>query len=339
MARAVLGLPMYRSEEFVGDVLRALLSLEFDDFAVVAGDDCSPDATYEVASAYAREDPRLVVERNTERLGMIGNWNRVLARAYELHPTFEYFAWASDNDLREPTWLSVLVRELEADPEAAIAYSRFGTFDENGRSDERAARWLFESRGIDNPIPRFRVTKKGLRAGPVMYGLHRRTTLDLVGDVPEVLLSDVLFLSHLSLYGTFVQAPEVLWYRGSRRTGGAARVQRSALFARPPRTTYLPVSLQHGLWLLRRLVIEDQRPPGVTRARALTLAIAYAPTWWGRLLRRKVVRRKKWARTRMPRLARRLRKLRKLAARSRVAPRRLRRALQSRIRAAYGRRS
>lgn len=288
MPRVVLGFPMYRSEEFVADVIESLLALDYDDFAVIASDDCSPDATLEIASRYAAADPRLVVEANPERLGMIGNWNRVLERAYDLYPEFEFFAFASDNDLREPSWISVLVRALEDDPQAALAYSRFGTIRDGEKVVPARTKWLFESRGIAEPRKRFTATMEGMRAGPIMYGLHRRSTLSAAGNVPPVLLSDFIFLSHLSLYGTFVQAPEVLWYRDLRRTtGSSTRRQRAALFAgRPPRLTYLPVSLQHTLWLIGQMVIGTRRPAGMGRGTAFALSLFYLANWWSRLARR-----------------------------------------------------
>jgi hypothetical protein len=274
---------MYNSEEFVADVIESLLALDYDDFAVIAVDDCSPDATYEIARSFAERDPRIVVERNPQRLGMIGNWNATLRRAYELHPDFAYFAFASDNDLRKTPWLADLTRALEEHPHAAIAYSRFGTTD---MPEREKARWLFDTRNISDPLERQRTTTELVRAGPVMYGLHRRATLERAGEVPEVLLSDVLFLSHLSLYGTFVQTPDVLWFRGERRTGWSGARQRRALFATAPRSAYLPVSLQHTLWLIRYMVAGELRPAGMSRWTALYVSLRYLTDWWRRHVQR-----------------------------------------------------
>lgn len=288
MARVVLGLPMYRAEEFIGPVLESLLSQDFAEFAVVAVDDASPDATVDAAKRYADRDSRLVVDRNPERLGMIANWNRALELAYERFPEFEYFAWASDNDLREPGWISTLVRALEDDPRAALAYSRFGTFVDGEKVRESRKTWIFESREIVDPLVRLRATTKGMRAGPIMYGLHRRETLEQIAPIPSVLLSDFGFLSRLSLYGTFIQAPEVLWFRDvSRMTGAVRRKQRAALFAgRPPATTYLPAALQHYLWFVRTMVIAGPAPPGMSRARAFGISSLYLANWGGRTVRR-----------------------------------------------------
>jgi hypothetical protein len=150
-----------------------------------------------------------------------------------------------------------------------------------------------------------------MRAGPIMYGLHRRATLERAGNVPAVLLSDVLFLSHLSLYGTFVQVPDVLWYRGLRRTGASSGRQRAALFANPPLSTFLPFSLQHTLWLLRTMVFGQRRPPGMTRADAMRVAIFYFASWYGRLVSRSVKKNRKWQRKRVKTLRRQRSSLRK----------------------------
>lgn len=280
---------MYRSEQTLHAVLDSLLTQDFGDVAVVAVDDASPDRTFEVAREYAQGEPRLIAEANPERLGMIGNWNRTLEIARERFPDFEYFAFASDNDLRDPEWASTLVRELEADPEAVIAYSRFGVIDANGeKSVPVPNKWLFETRGISDLNRRFLTTLGSLRAGPIMYGLHRRRSLDAVIEVQSTLLSDVLFLSHLSLYGTFVQASETLWYRDRRQmTGAVTSVQRAALFADPPRLTYLPVPLQHTVWLFQRLLIEGRRPPGLSAARALAVPPIYLGEWGLRLVNRR----------------------------------------------------
>jgi Glycosyl transferase family 2 len=282
MARAVFGLPMYRSEALVGDVIESLLEQDFDDLAIVALDDGSDDGTIAVARRYAARDPRLTVEANPMRRGMIRTWNRVLERAYELHPEFEYFAFASDNDLREPSWLSTLVDTLERHPSAVLAYSRFGVI-RNGQRIPFPERWRLDTRSIADPLQRLRALE-GMPAGAMMYGLHRRSTLEAVGSVPPVLFSDILFLTHLALFGEFVQHPEVLWYRSERRTRAGARRQRAALFGpRPPLTAYLPISVQHAGWLAKRLVLGRRRPKGIGRAEGAAIAGRYLDRWVTRI--------------------------------------------------------
>jgi glycosyltransferase involved in cell wall biosynthesis len=302
---------MYRSEALVGDVLETLLAQDFRDFAIVAIDDCSGDGTLEVASRFAAHDQRLTVGSSPERLGMIRTWNRVLELSRELYPGSEFFAFASDNDPREPTWLSALAKQLEEHPAAALAYSRFGVI-RDGTKVPYPDRWLLDTREIADPVERMRAVEDARALGYVMYGLHRRSTLDRTGDVPPVLFSDRLFLSHLALFGTFVQHPEVLWYRGERQTGGNVRRQRAALFgARPPLTSFLPASIQHTGCLTRSMVFGNRRPAGMGLGQAVAVAAGYWVRWivrfylapwtepqrrWLRIERRRLYRR--WKRVR-----------------------------------------
>jgi glycosyltransferase involved in cell wall biosynthesis len=269
--RVVVGVPMYRSEHLVAEALDSLLAQSYEDFAIVAIDDCSPDATYDVVRAHVGRDSRVTVEANGRRLGNCGNSNRVLARALELHPDCELFAWASDNDLREPTWLSAAVKALDEDPAAVLAYSRGGKVVDGVCVPPRAERMSTgpqAARGVD----RMAATLSGQRDDAMIYGLQRVHTLLRVGAKPRVVAPDVLFLSHLALYGTFVRLPDGLWYRGTRRTGRSPRRQRATVFGTPPPLwSWLPVQFQRAGWLTRELVIGNRRPPGVGRVGAVTL--------------------------------------------------------------------
>jgi glycosyltransferase involved in cell wall biosynthesis len=262
---------MYRSEALVAEVIESILNQEYGDFGVVAIDDCSPDSTFSVASACSRRDPRIVVESNSARLGMVGNWNRVLERAEELHGEFEYFAWASDNDLRGASWLSVLVRALDENQRAVLACSLFGKLWGDRRDEEPFA----DSRGISDMTARFRLAVGATSVGPTVYGLLRRSALDQVGGVARVLMPDALLLAHLALHGEVVQEPQVLWHCGRPMTGSSRRRQRASLFASPPVYTFAPVALQHASYLFRWLFFGNRRPPGVGRWHALFLITIY----------------------------------------------------------------
>lgn len=270
--RVVIGIPMYRSEALVAQVVESILDQDYGDFGVVAIDDCSPDSTFSVAKASSRGDPRIVVESNAARLGMVDNWNRVLERAKELHGEFEYFAWASDNDLRGASWLSVLVRALDENPHAVLACTRFGKLWGDRRDEEAFA----DSRGTSDPIARFRLAVGAATSvGPAIYGVLRRSALDHVGGIARVLMPDALLFAHLSLYGEVLQEAQVLWHSGRPLTPSSRRPQRASLFARAPVYTFAPVALQHACYLFRWLFFGSRRPAEVGRLRALFLITIY----------------------------------------------------------------
>jgi Glycosyl transferase family 2 len=286
LPRAVFAFPTYNAEAYVADTLKSLLEQDFGDFAVFALDDCSTDRTVEIVQTFAG-DPRLSVEKNDRRLGMINNWNRAWMRARDLYGDFEYFAWASDNDLRDSTWLRIMVEALDKNPDAAMAYSRLGVLDEQKRNFVALPKWQFESRGISDPSERFRTLIKSFAPiGAMMYGLHRRPILEQIGGIPKVIVSDHLFLARVALHGQFIQEQDSRWYRGDRRTGGTRKGQRSALFSvRPPLLTYAPIWVQHSHWLFSTLVFRRRGRPDISRMRAIRLTLAYITTQWSRVLR------------------------------------------------------
>ncbi len=270
MPRVVIGVPMYRSEGFVVEALECLLAQSYEDFAVVAVDDCSPDATYDVVRAHFGEDPRMTVEANPSRLGLCANWNRVLARATELHPDCELFAWASDNDIHEPTWLGETVEALDRNPGAVLAYSRAGKVAGGVHVPRRARR--SDEPASPTPVGRMRAVVGGARDPGMVFGLQRLDVLRHVGGKPRLVAPDVLFLSNLALHGEFARCSDFLFFLGERRTGGSHSRQRASVFpGRPPLWSYLPVQLQRLGWLTRQLVIGNRRPAGVGRVGAVGL--------------------------------------------------------------------
>ena len=61
-------------------------------------------------------------ERNEQLLALVQNWRRAFDLARRRFPAAPYFAWVSDHDVWHPEWLRTLGAELDAHPEAVLAY-------------------------------------------------------------------------------------------------------------------------------------------------------------------------------------------------------------------------
>jgi glycosyltransferase involved in cell wall biosynthesis len=291
-ARVVVGVPLYNNERHARRALESLLVQTHPAIAFVACDDGSTDATAEIAAEYAALDPRLTVERNERRLGMIGNWRRVFELARERHPEAQYFAWGSDHDVWHPHWARTLATELDAHPEAVLAYPLNQGITDDGETRRDA--WRFDTAGETALVPRLDRTWRGMAAGSMVYGLFRADALAAAGVYREVLLPDRLLLSEVALAGEFRQVPAVLW--GRRLRAGAVDLnarQRSAFFPgrRVPWYTHLPWYLQHSAVLAWELAIRGARPAGIGRVKGLRLTARYlrigfaieTPRAWRRL--------------------------------------------------------
>jgi hypothetical protein len=242
---AVFGLAAHNGEAHVAEAIESLLTQTRRDLAVVIVDDASTDRTEEICRRYVELDPRVTYERNECRLGLSRNWQRAFDVAGRLYPGAPYFAWASDHDVWDARWLELLAAELDAQPQAALAYPLAVRIDDNGSEYPTRARH-FDTAGVTNPRARVRLVAGDVRgAGEAVYGLMRRSAMP---RFPVAMLADRLFLVRLSAGGELRQVRERLWYRrfraGVRMTN--ARQRRGTWPDGAPLTAYLPWWLTHG---------------------------------------------------------------------------------------------
>jgi glycosyltransferase involved in cell wall biosynthesis len=107
-------IPCYNQARFLGEAIQSVLWQGYDDLEIVVVDDGSNDCTEEVASGYAREDPRVRLIRQENR-GLAAARNRGLAEAGG-----EYVVFLDSDDRLVSGALEVGVRELEAHPGCAF---------------------------------------------------------------------------------------------------------------------------------------------------------------------------------------------------------------------------
>ena len=277
-ATVVVGVPTFNGSATVEEALQSLLDQAGPELLLVVRDDASTDGTPDVVARLAERDDRVRLVVNQDRLGMVANWNAVLADARRLAPDARYFAWGSDHDIWRPDWLHDLAAALDDDPAAVLAYPLVERQHEDGRL---AGGWQFDTRGVGRPRDRLGRTVRDGVAGDMIYGLARLDALGAVGGYQPVVYPDRLLLARLALRGEFVQVPRVLWNRRMGRLSTAER-QRSTLFAgRPPAYARLPWWAQHVL-VLR----EDPRARAAYAKAAGGVALRPLRATVGRLLRR-----------------------------------------------------
>ncbi|WP_028062443.1 glycosyltransferase family 2 protein [Solirubrobacter soli] len=238
----VVGLPTYNQAAHLPEALETLLGQRLQDFAIVVCDDRSTDETVEVARGYAERDPRIRVEVNERRLGLVGNWMRTLELARRRFPDARYFLPASDHDAWHPRFLSELVDALEGDPGAVLAYPRNVRVGDGGE----VLRLEWPDREYTAPLPSTRVSdaSRTMVAGDMVYGLIRLDALDGM-RFRRVLLPDRLLIAELAMKGSLVQVPRTLWRRRYEHVVTADR-QRDAIFPDgAPRWSRLPWVFPH----------------------------------------------------------------------------------------------
>jgi hypothetical protein len=249
-------------------------------------------------TARAAADRRIVFERNPRRLGLVENWRRVFRLARARYPDAMYFAWGSDHDVWEPTWLERLVAELDAHPDAVLAYPRYTRIGDDGEQlkGPRGGAALQDM----SQWERFTVAAgQKIGAGKMVYGLFRSEALERAGVYQPVFQPDVYLMIELALYGEIRLVRDPLWHRreGARPGPDAARPsaaksspgwvarttrligvgsikrQHQYLFpGRVPLYSRLPARVQHFTLLVVRLAICGRGRPMLGRLAAVKCA-------------------------------------------------------------------
>jgi glycosyltransferase involved in cell wall biosynthesis len=233
-----IGLPLWESVEHLPEALESLLAQTRRDFVLVVVDDSRSDGPAGIVRRY--DDPRIAYSRNPRRLGLAANWRHAFALARTLAPELRYFAWAGDHDSWDPGWLATLAAELDAHPEAVLAYGSSG-----GRT------WRFETRGERSAARRYASTLRRMVAGEMVYGLYRAEALERAGVFRRVLQPDRLLLAELALAGEFLQVPEVLWRRRPLARYSRARQLAATFPEGVPAWARLPWWLPHAAHVAR----------------------------------------------------------------------------------------
>ena len=198
MPRVIIGSPLFNHAKDFPEAIESILNQTYTDFALVLVDDCSTDATPDIAREYVALDARVSYRRNTERLGLIGNSHESFNAARARHPDAEYFAWASDHDLWHPRWLQQLVDTLDAHPEVVLAYPLNRRIGPSGEILRRKP-WSFDTFGMTGTWSRLRLGIRKMSAGNMVYGLYRIGALEKAGVYRRVLVPDRLLQRHRHL--------------------------------------------------------------------------------------------------------------------------------------------
>ncbi len=107
-----VAMPTYNGERYVREAIEGVLGQTCGDFELLVVDDCSKDATREIAASFA--DPRIRVVKNDGRLGVYKNFNRCLTLAQGKYVFFNH-----QDDIMLPELLERAVPILEKDPDIA----------------------------------------------------------------------------------------------------------------------------------------------------------------------------------------------------------------------------
>lgn len=109
--------PMYNGAEFLEECIESILSQTYQNWDYTIVDNCSKDASLEIARRYAARDSRIRIHENTLFLPAIANHNAALRQA---SPAAKYCKVVFSDDWIYPECLEKMVEIAERHPSAGI---------------------------------------------------------------------------------------------------------------------------------------------------------------------------------------------------------------------------
>ncbi|MDJ0615326.1 MAG: glycosyltransferase family 2 protein [Calothrix sp. MO_192.B10] len=213
------GLPVYNaSKVYLTQLLDSLLAQDIQDIEVVISDNASDNDTQEVCEEYANRDPRIRYHRNSENIGQVDNFNKVLKLARG-----KYFRWIGSDDWLETDYARRCVEVLEAEDGKDFigVTTHYDFLFEDGQRYYRE----YQGERLDLPSPhlRFRRMVWFMTADfgfiDPIYTMMRRDILlktPLLRYIPSM---DSVLAVELSLLGKFAHVPACLAHRRWKNLG------------------------------------------------------------------------------------------------------------------------
>jgi glycosyltransferase involved in cell wall biosynthesis len=103
----------YNREKYLAESIESVLASTYTNFELIVVDDCSTDATIEIAKKFERKDERVIVYKNEKNIGDYRNRNKAASYARG-----KYLKYVDSDDKLYPDGLMYCVNCMEAHPEA-----------------------------------------------------------------------------------------------------------------------------------------------------------------------------------------------------------------------------
>lgn len=219
LPRVTIGIPIYHGEVYLKKTLDSILEQDYNDYEVIITDNDPGGLVEEIAEEYSKKYNQISYIRHAENRGALENWNSIIAMAKG-----EFFIYAGAHDLWSKNLLSELVKILDENQDAVLAYPPSIWMDSND-TPIGGTSGFFDTSHLSGVFRYNLVFWAGQEA---IYGLIRmsailKTRLHLFN-----VASDSVWLSELAIMGHFIVAVNCSRYRRETRkeSGREERLKR-----------------------------------------------------------------------------------------------------------------
>jgi glycosyltransferase involved in cell wall biosynthesis len=113
-------MPVFNEEKYLSDSIESVLNQSYKNFECIILDNCSKDASYEIAKKYEKIDGRIRIYKNTSFLGQIQNHNEAVRK---ISNNSKYCKMVFGDDYIFKECLERMVEIAESDPTIGLVSS------------------------------------------------------------------------------------------------------------------------------------------------------------------------------------------------------------------------
>ncbi|MCZ2460035.1 MAG: glycosyltransferase family 2 protein [Chitinophagales bacterium] len=201
-----VGVPTFNRPEGLKKCLEYLIDQTYTNLEIIISDNCSSDpAVQDLINSFAEKDKRVKYFRQTENIGLEGNFNFVFSQSRA-----EYFMWMSDDDYFDKDYVEKCVQFLETNS-GYVLCSGVAKYYSNDK-------FLFEENMfmVDGESPRKRIFKYFSRVGKNgnFYGVFKKKVADME-PIGRYIGCDWVFMGRLSILGKLAFVDTTNYYRSA----------------------------------------------------------------------------------------------------------------------------
>lgn len=120
-------IPVYNGEKFLKETIDSILMQDIENMEIIIVDDCSTDKSVDIVSSYS--DKRIKLFRNSNKLGMVKNWNKTLE-----YSSGKYIKLMCQDDILRKNCLRIQCGMLERDENIVMVTTKNNVIGSNGKS-------------------------------------------------------------------------------------------------------------------------------------------------------------------------------------------------------------
>lgn len=213
-----VGLPTFNRPDGLARTLECLLGQTWSSLRILVSDNCSDDPRVQkTIQEFQRLDPRVSSVRQTANIGAHQNFLSVLNACDS-----EFFMWASDDDIWEPSFVEENIALLNSNPKAQMAFCTVDNINLDGDFLRRYPGFSRFSSGESRlkDAERFLAEPEIMGKANLIYGLFRSASVRaLASDVwvasatPSDWSCDVVFLFAFVARHPIIASDKVLLHK------------------------------------------------------------------------------------------------------------------------------